>query len=73
MTNERVSLTTGANSGIGFATALELARRGLRSVGTVRSRAKAHAVTAIGRRTGPGRGDRDHGCHRLRFMRASNP
>ena len=44
MANERVSLTTGANSGIGLATVLELARRGLRSVGTVRSRAKAKAV-----------------------------
>src|SRR5450631_4003615 len=44
MTEERVALTTGANSGIGLATALELARRGLRSVGTVRSRAKSGAV-----------------------------
>ena len=44
MANERVSLTTGANSGIGLATVLELSRRGLRSVGTVRSRAKAKVV-----------------------------
>ncbi len=44
MTEDRVSLTTGANSGIGLATVLELARRGLRSVGTVRSRAKAKTV-----------------------------
>ena len=44
MTDRRVALTTGANSGIGLATALELARRGLRSVGTVRSRAKAAVV-----------------------------
>jgi len=44
MTDRRVALTTGANSGIGLATALELARRGLRSVGTVRSRAKGDAV-----------------------------
>lgn len=44
MTDERVALTTGANSGIGLATAMELARRGLRSVGTVRSRANARAV-----------------------------
>jgi len=44
MTDRRVALTTGANSGIGLATTLELARRGLRSVGTVRSRAKADVV-----------------------------
>lgn len=47
MTNERVSVTTGANSGIGLATVLELARQGLRSVGTVRSRAKANAVAEV--------------------------
>ncbi|MGD0882316.1 MAG: SDR family NAD(P)-dependent oxidoreductase [Acidimicrobiales bacterium] len=44
MTDERVALTTGANSGIGLASVLELARRGLRSVGTVRSRSKVGAV-----------------------------
>lgn len=37
-------LTTGANSGIGLATVLEVARRGYRSVGTVRSEAKADVV-----------------------------
>jgi NAD(P)-dependent dehydrogenase (short-subunit alcohol dehydrogenase family) len=37
----RVVLTTGASSGIGLATAIELARRGFRSVGSVRSEAKA--------------------------------
>jgi NAD(P)-dependent dehydrogenase (short-subunit alcohol dehydrogenase family) len=37
-------LTTGANSGIGLATVLEIARRGYRSVGTVRSAAKARIV-----------------------------
>ena len=37
-------LTTGANSGIGLATVLELARKGYRSVGSVRSEAKADAV-----------------------------
>ena len=42
-------LTTGANSGIGLATAIELARRGLRSVGTVRSTAKARSVHAAAR------------------------
>jgi NAD(P)-dependent dehydrogenase (short-subunit alcohol dehydrogenase family) len=41
---ERVAITTGANSGIGLATVLELARRGLHSVGTVRSQSKARVV-----------------------------
>ena len=45
MATERVALTTGANSGIGLATVLELARRGFRSVGTVRSEAKAAVVS----------------------------
>lgn len=40
----KTALTTGANSGIGLATVVELARRGLRSVGTVRSDAKAAIV-----------------------------
>src|SRR3954466_11152903 len=37
-------LTTGANSGIGLATVLEVARHGFRSVGSVRSEAKADTV-----------------------------
>ena len=37
-------LTTGANSGIGLATVVELARRGFRSIGSVRSQAKADVV-----------------------------
>lgn len=37
-------LTTGANSGIGLLTAIEVARRGYRSVGSVRSEAKAAAM-----------------------------
>lgn len=40
----RTVLTTGANSGIGLETVLELARRGFRSVGSVRSEAKAATV-----------------------------
>jgi NAD(P)-dependent dehydrogenase (short-subunit alcohol dehydrogenase family) len=44
MMTERIVLTTGANSGIGLATTLELARRGFRSVGSVRSAAKAKVV-----------------------------
>ena len=40
----RTVLTTGANSGIGLATTLELARRGHRSIGSVRSEAKAEVV-----------------------------
>jgi len=42
----RTVLTTGANSGIGLATVIEAARRGHRSVGTVRSEAKAEVVHA---------------------------
>lgn len=41
---DRAVLTTGANSGIGLATALELARRGFRSIGSVRSEEKAETV-----------------------------
>jgi short-subunit dehydrogenase len=37
-------LTTGANSGIGLATVLEVAKRGYRSFGSVRSEAKADVV-----------------------------
>lgn len=37
-------LTTGANSGIGLATVIELAKRGYRSIGSVRSSAKADIV-----------------------------
>jgi NAD(P)-dependent dehydrogenase (short-subunit alcohol dehydrogenase family) len=40
----RTVLTTGANSGIGLATALAAARRGFTSVGTVRSEEKADIV-----------------------------
>lgn len=41
---DRAVLTTGANSGIGLATVLEVARRGFRSIGSVRSEAKAEVV-----------------------------
>jgi NAD(P)-dependent dehydrogenase (short-subunit alcohol dehydrogenase family) len=40
----RTVLTTGANSGVGLATTLHLARLGFHSVGSVRSRAKAAQV-----------------------------
>ncbi len=40
----RTVLVTGANSGIGLETTIELARRGYHSVGSVRSKAKARAV-----------------------------
>ena len=52
MTGERVALTTGANSGIGLAAVMELARRGLRSVGTVRTPAKAAVVADAARSLG---------------------
>ncbi len=42
----KVVLTTGANSGIGLATAVKLATLGFRSIGTVRSESKAAAVMA---------------------------
>jgi len=42
--NQRSVLVTGANSGIGLATVVELARRGFRSIGSVRSEEKAEAV-----------------------------
>ncbi len=41
---ERRVLTTGANSGIGLATVIEVARRGFHSIGSVRSEAKAGVV-----------------------------
>lgn len=44
MEPRRTVLTTGANSGIGLATAIRVARHGLRSVGSVRSEAKAEKV-----------------------------
>jgi NAD(P)-dependent dehydrogenase (short-subunit alcohol dehydrogenase family) len=40
----RVVLTTGASSGLGLVTAIEIARHGFRSVGTARSEAKAAMV-----------------------------
>lgn len=40
----RAVLTTGANSGIGLATVVELARKGFHSIGSVRSEAKADVV-----------------------------
>lgn len=45
-------LVTGSNSGIGLATVVELARCGLRAVGSVRSAAKAKTVHAAARKAG---------------------
>jgi NAD(P)-dependent dehydrogenase (short-subunit alcohol dehydrogenase family) len=44
--SDRTVLVTGANSGIGLATVLELGRRGYRAIGSVRSPAKADVVQA---------------------------
>ncbi len=52
MPDPKTVLTTGANSGIGLATVIEVARRGHRSVGTVRSRAKARLVHDAAREAG---------------------
>src|SRR5438105_15253352 len=49
---KRPVLTTGANSGIGLATAVELARKGFDSVGSVRSPAKARIVRDAARQAG---------------------
>ena len=48
----RTVLTTGANSGIGLATVVELARLGFRSVGSVRSPEKAARVAEAAGRAG---------------------
>ncbi len=48
----KVVLTTGANSGIGLATAVKIAMLGFRSIGTVRSESKAAAVMAAAKEAG---------------------
>ncbi len=48
----RVSLTTGANSGLGLATVVEMAKRGHRSIGSVRSKAKAKVVQSAAKAAG---------------------
>jgi len=50
--DSRAVLVTGANSGIGLATLLEVAGRGFRAVGTVRSPAKGRAVREAARARG---------------------
>jgi len=52
MADQKTVLTTGVNSGIGLATVIELARRGHRSVGSVRSTAKARQVHQAAREAG---------------------
>ncbi len=48
----RAVLVTGANSGLGLATTLEVARRGFHAIGSVRSEAKAEAVQQAARSAG---------------------
>lgn len=50
--SEKTILTTGSNSGIGLATAIRAAQLGFRSVGTVRSEAKAAVVHEEAARAG---------------------
>lgn len=52
MSDERHVLVTGANSGIGLATVVELARRGFRVTGTVRTAGKAKVVAGAARTAG---------------------
>lgn len=52
MAGRRTVLVTGANSGIGLATVIEAARRGLHPVGSVRSEQKAHTVEETAREAG---------------------
>ena len=52
--SEKTVLTTGANSSFGIATVVEVARRGFRSVGTVRSRSKAKIVAKAAAEAGVG-------------------
>jgi len=54
MSTARIVITTGANSGIGLATALEVARRDMHSVATVRSAAKADLVKEAAAEAGVG-------------------
>ncbi|TMD56219.1 MAG: SDR family NAD(P)-dependent oxidoreductase, partial [Chloroflexi bacterium] len=49
---KRSVLTTGANSGIGLATAVEIARKGFDSIGSVRSAQKAKIVRDVARQAG---------------------
>ncbi|MDI2126693.1 SDR family NAD(P)-dependent oxidoreductase [Yinghuangia seranimata] len=49
---DATALVTGANSGLGLATVLELARHGVRAVGTVRSEEKAAKVRAAAEEAG---------------------
>ena len=52
MRSEKTILTTGSNSGIGLATVIKAAQLGFRSVGTVRSEAKAEVVHREAARAG---------------------
>jgi NAD(P)-dependent dehydrogenase (short-subunit alcohol dehydrogenase family) len=52
MADSKTVLTTGVNSGIGLAAVIEMARRGHRSVGSVRSTAKARTVQKHAREAG---------------------
>jgi NAD(P)-dependent dehydrogenase (short-subunit alcohol dehydrogenase family) len=67
----RTVLTTGANSGMGRQITFELARRGWRSIGSVRSAEKAEATLKAAAEAGV-EVDRDLRRHRPRSVEAGD-
>ena len=71
-TSEKTVLVTGANTGIGLATVLELARRGFHTIGTVRSDAKADVVNRAAADAGVAVETRHARRHRRRGVRVGH-